>query len=845
MFTVFGWINLRHFASHRLRSFLSILGVALGVMLIVSVSVLNRSIITSFIELLDAVAGKAVIEVSAPSRSGFDEQLLIDVVEVEGIKDAIPMVRGYTTLLRDDREKKVLLLGVPPDVEKILPDYAEEQIALLETRSLNSILLPEELAQALQVELAGHVDLLTTQGVQSFELIGLLPGAELERVNQGNLAFMNLPVAQKALGKVGKYDSIYITLEQGFDVDTSIDELRAVLGDRVVVARPSFRGQSIQNIWRGLRDLLSIVSVVAFFVGMFLVYNTMSVAALERRWEMGVLYTLGLAQKQIFGLFMVEASLVGGIGVVTGALLGVLLAGPLVAMTTVFFASLYPFQAARVHLSLSTVLLYPCIGLVSSLAATYFPARKILSISPIESLHSQQVGDGKSSLTFVLGGALTAVGVASGLGYLFLWSKIFLLGLTLISLFLGATLMIPRFVSGGIKVYSRVSTALDEALGRLASDSLVKSISRTSVTVGALMVSLAMLVSIGGVTGSFAAAIERSMDLSIRADIYVESKTWRHSGSDVPLDMDFARDLESIKGVRLVSPIRYMLCDWKDNQINIIASEPEKQRRTQGLPLAIGNEKDCWDKLERGGTALVSSFIVNRFDLTVGDSIDLQSPTGTHSFEIIGVVNTYSLGQGTVYINLADLRKYWQDQQVDQFAVLIEDKSLAESTRDEIIRRYAADEQLVVTTGEQREATANKLASNFISLFDGFQVVVTLVAGLGIFNTLFISVLERTREIGILKALGMTKGQTIKMVAYEALAIGLIGGGLGIVLGLAILPFMIQAVKPATGFTVDCVFPHKPILITCLVSIFVPLLAVYYPAHKAMAVDVIQALKYE
>lgn len=844
MLSIFRWINFRHFYAHKLRFLLSVLGVALGVMLIVSVSILNQSIITSFIELLNAVAGKAVIEVSAPSESGFDERLLIDIVQVEGIQDAIPMIRGYTTLLRDGKEKKVLLLGVPPDVEKILPDYTKEQISLLESRSLKSLLLPKELAQALQIELGNSIDLLTTQGVQSFELIGLIPGTELERVNQGNLALVNLPIAQKALGKTGKYDSIYITLEQGLDVDKTIDKLQAVLGNQVIVDRPSFRGKSVQNIWRGLRDMLSIVSVVALFVGMFLVYNTMSVAAFQRRWEMGVLYTLGLEQKQIFCLFMAEAALVGSIGAITGTLFGVLLAGPLVTMTAGFFASLYPFQGAQMHISPSTMF-YPCIGLVSSLVATYFPARRILSISPVESLHSRQVVENKDGLFFALGIVLLGMGIVSGLCYLFLWAKILLLGLTLVSLFLGATLMIPQFAFIGIKLYRKVSTMLDEALGWLASDALVKSIGRTSITIGALMVSLAMLVSIGGMTSSFAAAIKKSMGLMIGADIYVESKTWRHSGSDVPLDMDFAKDLESIEGVRLVTPIRYMLCSWREHQIIIMAYEPEKLRQTQSLSLATGNENDCWNGLARGNTALVSSYIVNRFGLAVGDSIDLQSPTGLHRFEIIGVINSYSLGQGIVHINRADLIKYWQDQKADQFAIMVEENVSVELTRDEIIRRYATDKQLVVMTGKQRQAMANELAGNFISLFDGLEIVVTLVAGLGIFNTLFISVLERTREFGILKALGMTEWQTIKMVAHEALAIGLIGGWLGIVLGLLLLPFMIQAVKPATGFTIDCVFPFKPILVACLVSFFVPLLAVYYPAHKAMTVNVIQSLKYE
>jgi len=848
MLTIFRLVNLRRFFAHRLRSSLSVLGVALGVALIFSISTLNESITGSFVELLETIAGKAVIEVSGPSSSGFDEGLLVDVVKVEGIKDAVPMVKGYTTLVGNAVEEKVLLLGVPPDVSKILPDYASEQTTLLNSRVYKGVLLGQELANALQIELEDQIELLTPGGIQSFTLIGLLPDTELERISQGNLAIMKLPVAQDALGRDGMYDSIYITLKEGFDVDKTIEKLQAALGDKVIVGQPSFRGKNIEGMWRSLQDTLSVVSIVALFVGMFLIYNTMSVAALERRREMGLLRALGLMQKEAFRPFMIEAGLIGVGGAIIGVLLGVLIARPLVAMTASFIASSYPFQTAGVHISPSSLPVCLFAGLISSLAATYFPARGILTVSPTESLRPRGVLEtthDRRSSSLVVGIGLAGIGVVALLCYLFLISRIYLLGFALFSIFLGTSLMIPRIVNDCIRPIRGIFSAWGRTTGRLASDNLAKFSGRTSVTVGALMISLAMVVAIGGTTGSFAAAVREAMDSVFGANLYVRSRTWRFSGSDVPLDFDFGRELEKIEGVSLVAPLRDILCDWQDQQLIIIAIEPQKQSEVQDLILEAGSQEEALGELGKGDRAMVSSYLADRFGLKVGEHIELKSPTGLHKFKIVAVFTAYSLGQGVVNLSREDLVKYWGDRAIDQFAIKLEEGASAYEVKEEIMRRYSERKQLTVMTREERSTEATGLADNFLSLFDGLKAVATLVAGLGILNTILISVLGRRREFGILRALGMVRKQLVEMVLYEAFAVGLIGGGLGVVLGSLLSPFMVQAVQPATGFRVDYVFPYQPIVSACFIAILVSLLAAYYPARRAAATDIVQALRYE
>ncbi len=848
MFALFRLINLRHFFVHRLRSFLNVLGVALGVALIFSVSTLNESITASFVELLEAIAGKAVIEVSSPSSSGFDEGLLVDVVQVAGIKDAVPMVKGYTTLVGDAGEEKVLLLGVPPDVSKILPDYASGQTTLLDTRVYKGVLLGQELADALQIDLGGEIELLTPEGTQLFTLIGLLPDTELERISQGNLAVMKLTVAQDVLGKGGMYDSIYITLEEGFDEDETTDRLRTRLGGKVIVDTPSFRGKSIESMLHSLQGMLSLVSVVALFVGIFLIYNTMSVAALERRGEMGLLRALGLGPRQMFRLFMVEAGFIGIGGAVAGMLLGILMSRPLVGITAGFIASSYPFQAAQVHIPSGGLSVSLFVGVIASLAATYFPARGTLKISPIESLRPHGVletAHSRGNSSFAVGIGLAGLGIVVGLCYIFFIPRIYLLGFALLSIFLGAVLIIPQLVRGCIRPIRGIFSLWGRTTGQLASDNLVKFPGRTSVTIGALMISLAMVVAIGGATGSFATSVRKIMDSVFEADLYVRSRTWRFSGSDVPLDMDFGAELEAMEGVSLVAPVRYLLSDWQDQQLIIIAIEPQTQLEVQDLILESGSQEEALAELDKGDRAMVSSFLADRFGMKVGEYIELQSPTGVHEFEIVGVFTSYSLGQGVVNLSLKDLERYWGDRAVDQFALKLEKGTSVQALKDEIVRRYAQGRQLTVTTKEERRTEANRLSDNFLSLFDVLKAAATVIAGLGILNTLFISVLGRRREIGILRALGTLRRQVIEMVLWEAIAVGLIGGCLGIALGLLLSPLMVLAVRPATGFSVDYVFPIQPIISAFLTAMVVSFLATVFPARRAAAITIVHALRYE
>lgn len=844
MLKLFALINLPHLKAQRLRSVLSVLGVACGVALILAVLTLRESILGSFVRSLEAVAGKAVIEISAPSSSGFDQGLLVDVVQIEGIQDAIPMVRGFTVLASGLQQREVLVLGVPPDVHKILPDYAVQQIELLNTRVRRVVLLPQELADALQVQIEDQVELLAPDGMRAYSLIGLLPATELERLHQGNLAVMDLPVAQEVLGRPGKYDSIYITLQEGFHTETTLETVRARLGSQLIVDRPSFRGKSIEDMLQGLQDMLLVVSSVTLFVGMFLIYNTMSMSVMERRLEMGLLRALGLSPKEVFGLSMLEGAFIGLAGGIAGILLGALMARPLVAMTAGYIASSYPLHASQTYVTPENW--PPCLlaGLAASLMATYWPARQILRLSPVGALRPRGVLEpiqSRRTWSSAVGVALMAIGVVGGALYLSVLAKIYVLGLALFSVCLGVAVLVPHMVLALSRLFLALSPLHKRLAGSIAGNNLLTSVGRTSVTVGALMVSVATMVAVGGTTTSFSSSVHGTFEAMLGADVYVESTTWRNSGSDVPLVASFAGELEQIEGVSLVAPVRFMLCDWQGRQVIVVASNPELQQHVQHIPVESGDEKEIWQALSRGGSATVSSFLAQRVGLQVGDEIELPSPTGAHRFEVAGIVTSYSLGQGIVHINRTDLDRYWHDRSVDQFAIRVNGRTSAE-VKDEILALHARDKQLVVMTKEERLAETSKLTGNVLSLFDGLKVVVILVAAIGIANPLFAAVLERAKEIGILRALGMSRNQVAEMILLEGMATGVIGGILGIGLGLALFALMVQSVGPATGFRIDYAFPYQPIASSLVIAMAVSIVASLLPARRAAATNVAQAL---
>src|SRR5262245_7530420 len=296
-------ISLRHVMRHRLRTALTIFGIALGVAVIVSIAIVNRSLTTSFQSTIDQIAGKAVLQV-ANGESGIAEALFPTIRDTEGVRDAAAAVEAFLPIANKPGER-LFIYGVDLLTDFAIRDhqFAESQFSFEQALDFiaqaNSIALTESFSRRLNLPVGSTVTLLTSEGKRDFTVRALLREQGAAKVFGGSFALMDLPAAQRAFGKEGKLDIVDLTTDEGVRIEAVQQNLRARLKGAAEVERPNKRGEQIELLLTSFRVGLFFVSLIALFVGFFLIYNTMSVSVIQRKKEIGSLRCLGMKRGEL------------------------------------------------------------------------------------------------------------------------------------------------------------------------------------------------------------------------------------------------------------------------------------------------------------------------------------------------------------------------------------------------------------------------------------------------------------------------------------------------------------------------------------------------------------------
>ncbi|MBI4526594.1 MAG: ABC transporter permease [Deltaproteobacteria bacterium] len=389
MLSLLGWVTWRHFRRHRLRTFLTFFGIVLGVAVIVAIAVVNRTLMSSFQQTIDRVAGKAMLQVTN-GESGFEENVFMVVRDTEGVKDASPAVESFFPVVGSKGERLYVygvdflgdssirehdFSGPPLGLEGAL-DFIARQ---------DSIAVTETFANRLELRAGSRITLATSRGLQTFTVRALLKEQGAAKVFGGSFALMDLPVAQFASGKEGKIDVVDLTVEDGETIEAVQKRLQARLQGSAQVDRPRKRGEQIESLLTSYRVGLFFVSLVALFVGFFLIYNTVSVSVVQRKKEIGSLRCLGLLRRHVLILFVLEAVLLGFFGSLAGFLLGFLLAqGALLSVGESVSYLFLPIDMAETQLTAKELWIALACGLGVSLVAGVHPAWQAMRVSPLE-----------------------------------------------------------------------------------------------------------------------------------------------------------------------------------------------------------------------------------------------------------------------------------------------------------------------------------------------------------------------------------------------------------------------------------------------------------------------------
>ncbi|MFN7131393.1 MAG: ABC transporter permease, partial [Myxococcales bacterium] len=666
----------------------------------------------------------------------------------------------------------------------------------------------------------------------------------------GAFAAMDLFAAQAAFGKDRKLDRIDVAATDPAQLDALKDRIGKALGGVYDVEKPERRGSSVQQMLVSFQMALNLGSAVAMLVGIFLVYNTVSISVLQRRREIGTLRALGTSGRHVRALFALEALGMGLVGTAIGAPFGWLVAQAAIRISTESISSLYVhIRATEIALTPFDVAIGAALGLAGSVIAALKPASEAARVQPVEALR-RDVAAGAGPVR------LRSLPVALGVLALLLIFPANLLPnpmenfstggfLGMFFVLFGATLLSPLLLKWSRLVFARPAGAVAGIAGRLAADNFSRSPTRSAVPVSALAIGVAMTVCIGGFVGSFKGAADRWIQQSIPADVFITASYKLAGVRNTPIGPHLGPELEKLDGVKLVDRVRAVHVDYEGLYVYILSLEPSAYFSRSTPDFLSGDPKRAREAMEAGGV-LVSENLSKRRNLKAGDVLELKTPTGVQRYPVAGVVIDYTSDQGTIAMARDTYSAHFQDDLVDTYELYLEPGADLEKVRSEVLARWGKQYDLFALSNAELRQESEKLLDEAFSITYAMELVAVLLALLGVINTLLAAVLDRTRELGLLRAVGATRGQLMVTIAAEAGLIGIAGGLIGVVAGSAMAWIITDNVgELATGWTIPLLFPWKLATQITFAAMASAVLAGLYPAWRAAKLDVVEALAYE
>ncbi|WP_020473540.1 ABC transporter permease [Zavarzinella formosa] len=638
-------------------------------------------------------------------------------------------------------------------------------------------------------------------------------------------------------------------LEPGADVHRIMDTLQQIAGIRSTVRTPEENRKSTEEVIGGMKIVLNMCSLGSLIVGLFLVYNALSVTVAERRHDIGVMRSLGATRTQIASLFAIEAMTLGLIGAIPGIPLGVTLANFAIDQFGEEFASIFlNGDTARPMLDRRTAIFAIVAGMITSLLAALVPAMQAASDEPADAVRRAPSNTGGimrwvhrlACVVLIVAGLFMVAyreHLATHQGSLF--------GMTFV--LTGLFLAMPILVAWMARLLIPLCRVLLGVESRLAADNLLRAPGRTGVVIGALAAGVSLMFQTAGVGKSHEVPIRQWLRQVIQADAYVFWGNLASANSSMtPMDPKIADDIRKIEGVDRVVGLRFYRPEFRGTFVMVIGIDAADYRRALRLRMPEGLPKlEKFEELPTGNFVVVSENFAEKWKVKEGDTIAIPGPHGPIDFIIKGVGKDYTWSQGTIFIDRTVFSRVFEDRLVDAYHVFFKLDQDREATYERV-RTYTDEHQLLVQNQASVQLYLVGVVDRLFRVAYLQQVVVGIVAALGVVTALLISVLQRRRELGLLRAVGATQLQIIKSVIAEAMLMGLLGTALGFAMGLPMEWYLLNVVLlEESGFRFDMLIPWEQALGIGAVAIVTSTLAGLIPAIHAVRLNITEAIAYE
>lgn len=842
----------RYLTGRLLRTTLTTFAIIFGVLVIFGMNIVLPTMMEGFKANMMAAAGVVDVTVTHISGGGFP-------AEVARKLDGLPSLRAYAVSLertvnlppdfvdgdpaRPDRISAVNLVGLDPEAARSLQVYLIDAPGrFLQADDTNAAVISASLADAWGVGLGDTISLPSVNGLTELTIVGILPPRTLPGNEE---VLVPLAQAQAMTGQEGQINTIRIAL-------TSVDEaaraeavaaIMSALGSGYQVGTLDPGSEMFASLKLG-QAAFNMFGVLALFMGGFIIFNTFRTMVAERRRDIGILRALGATRRTITGAILTEGLVQGVLGSFIGILLGYLFGAFVVRLSAEPMKSFLNINIGSPVVSPTLVLTSFLLGVGVTLLSTLLPARSASRITPMDALRpslAEVEYKRRAGASFIAGVAMIGIallGLISGnMGLIALGGLLFLGGLILIA----PMLLRPIAWAFGHLLawfYAR------QGIADLAQGNLTRQPGRVTVTASATLIGLAIIVALGGMTTSLTAMTEDLLHKTLGSDYLFIPPSVAVWNSNMGASPQFAARLKEVEGVEAVTTLRFAAGTINGQAVSVLGLDPQTFPQVAGLDFTQGDEAEAYAALASGRNMIVNSAFLASLGVQVGDTVEVTTPEGPRSYKIVAeAVDLLNAKVVTAYISQANLAADF-GRTDDVFIMLNLKPGVALEDVDAQIKAIAADyPQFTVMAGKKyiddmMQYMNAVWAAMFLLLI--FLAIPSLVA---MMNTLAINVIERTREIGMVRAVGATRKQVRRLVMAEALLLAAVGTAFGILAGLYLGYVIVAGI--GTMFPMTYEFPLAGILAAIAVGLLFGALAAVIPARQAAQLQVVEALRYE
>ena len=843
--------SLRYMWRHPWQIGLSILGIAVGVSVVIAIDLANQSANRAFSLSMDSVTGKATHQIVGAS-AGVPDSVFVRLRNELGFRKSAPVIESYVKYRGAEREV-FYLMGVDAFSEAPFRGYMQGLGSNINGEfgefmtNPRAVVMSTDKAGKLGLAIGDSLRIQIGSRHESLIISGLLkPEDDYSNHALETMLFVDIAAAQRLLRMPGYVSRIDLLLPTDEENSNRLETLRAWLPENLRLTTSGARNEATLQMIRAFDLNLTALSLLALVVGMFLIFNTMTFSVVRRKKQLGLLRSLGVTRREIFRLIIGEALLLGIIGTALGISLGIFLGQFLVQLVSQTINDLY-FVLTVNQMTVSAASLLKGIGLgvgVSWLAAIR-PAREATTASIRQVMNrSRQESNLRQNIP-----RLTLIGISimalGGLVLLIPTRNLIVSYSGILPMLIGATLLTPLAIYGAMRFVRPLMSKAFGMLGRMATRDVTAHMTRTGVAIAALSIAVAATIGVDTMITSFRSTVVHWLESRLQADIYISPPSLLSRRNSATLEPEFVARLQQVEGIDYIGYFRENMIPVDGRMMHLVASTLAK-RNFDSFDLKSGDPDEVFQAFKSNEGLLVSEPYAFHNDVDIGSVITIPTDRGERQFTVAGIYYDYGSDIGLVIISFDVYRQYWDNHRISGISVYGKKEMDIERLADTIRQVPGPDEEVLIRSNQFLKQTSIEIFDRTFLITSVLHILAIGVAFIGVFSALMSLQLERTHELAVLRANGLTPRELRKMLTLQTGLMGLVSGLLAIPLGLGLAALLIFVVNQRSfGWSLQFQVMPEILAQSLLLAVFAALLAGLYPAYKMSNSSPALALKEE